>query len=74
MEWRSFSVLTNDNNNNDTVNIKLPGPECNNKAMQLHATLPALLRISVWSSGLSIVGGNDRPTVEKLKEGEMKTV
>lgn len=53
-----------------TMTLKIILWRLNGLFVQLHT---AQLQISVWSSGLSVVGGTDRDTVEKLKEGDMKT-
>ena len=63
------------NNNNDTVRINpiFWGSKWSLYNHKIMLLLHLLFQISVWSSGLPAVGGKDRHTMEKLKEGEMKT-
>ena len=67
--WGSFTVLKNDANNSDTENEVLRAE----RRLCAASCSSALLQISVWSSGCCVVGGTDRHTVEKLKEGGTKT-
>lgn len=67
--WGRFSVSKNDNDNNDTENEVLRAERC----LCAASCSAALFQISVWSSGCCVVGGTDRHTVEKLREGGTKT-